>query len=47
MPRDLFASKFNSKSNNEAITKLISLVKAKKNLFDSSLACRNRKLQEM
>ena len=47
MPSDIFAAKFNSKSNNEAITKLVSLVKAKKNLFDSSLACRNKKLQEM
>ena len=47
MPRDLFASKFNSKTNNDAITKLISLVKTKKNLFDSSLACRNKKLLEM
>ena len=47
MPRELFASKFNSKTNNDAITRLISLVKTKKTLFDRSLITRNKKLDEM
>jgi len=47
MPRELFAAKFNSKTNNDAITRLINLVKTKKTLFDRSLTCRNKKLEEM
>jgi hypothetical protein len=47
IPRDVFRSKFNLKTNYGTMNRLVSLIETKKALFDRSFDCRKRKEGEL